>query len=224
MLLISLPMEKPMNLHPKGKINRKERVRIAGGILDELYPAPSIPLSHKDPFTLLVAVILSARATDRSVNAVTPVLFKLGSTPAAMTGLSVPKIRSIIRPVGLSPAKAKNIHETAKRILRDFGGRVPDTFEGLESLPGVGHKTASVVMSQAFGKPAFPVDTHIYRLARRWGLSRGKRVEQVEADLKKAFPESEWRKRHLQMIYFGREYCPARGHDAAVCPICSQVC
>jgi len=180
-----------------------------------------IALDHRDPFTLLVAVLLSAQCTDVKVNQVTPRLFGRASTPEKMVKLPVKAIERIIRPCGLGPQKSKAIAGLSRILLADHGGKVPQTFEELEALPGVGHKTASVVMVQAFGKPAFPVDTHIHRLAARWGLSRGKSVEQTERDLKKLFPEESWGRIHLQMIYFGREHCPARGHDLASCPICS---
>jgi endonuclease-3 len=190
-------------------------------ILDELYPEVKIPLDHRDPYTLLVAVLLSAQCTDVKVNQVTPILFARAATPQAMAKLPVAEIRSIIRPCGLSPAKAKAISGLSKLLLERHGGRVPDDFESLEALPGVGHKTASAVMAQAFGKPAFPVDTHIHRLAARWGLSNGRSVEQTERDLKKLFPPEAWGRLHLQIIYFGRQRCPARGHDLSGCPICS---
>jgi len=197
---------------------KAERVR---KILDELYPVPPIPLAHEDPFTLLVAVVLSAQCTDARVNAITPALFARARTPAAMAALSVRDIDRIVRPCGLSPTKAKNIRELSRLLVERHGGRVPDTFEELEALPGVGHKTASVVLAQAFGKPAFPVDTHIHRLAARWGLSAGRSVVHTERDLKRLFPESAWGDVHLQIIYFGRGHCPARGHEPAQCPICS---
>lgn len=204
------------------QLTKKEKVRRIIQLLDKLYPKTPIPLKHKDPFTLLVAVLLSGQSTDRSVNKVTPALFKLASTPEKMAKLSVSKIREIIKPVGLSPTKSKNIKALSQIIVKKHGSQVPSTFEELEALPGVGHKTASVVMSQAFGKPAFPVDTHIHRLAYRWRLSNGKNVVQTEKDLKRLFPQELWNKLHLQMIYFGREYCPARGHDEKECPICSK--
>jgi len=204
------------------RVSKKEKAIAIRHILDKLYPEVPVPLEHEDPFTLLVAVILSARCTDVKVNQVTPSLFAKASTPASMANLDVDIIREIIKPCGLSPAKSKNIKETARIIMTEHHGKVPQSFEELEALPGVGHKTASVVMSQAFGAPAFPVDTHIHRLARRWGLSDGKNVEKTEADLKKLFPIETWNKLHLQIIYFGREYCPARGHVKERCPICSQ--
>lgn len=189
--------------------------------LQALYPNPPIPLDHSDPFTLLVAVMLSAQTTDKKVNEVTPALFARARTPAAMAALPVEEILALIRQIGLAPTKAKNLKALSGLLVSRFGGQVPRTFEELESLPGVGHKTASVVMAQAFDLPAFAVDTHIFRLARRWGLSKGKDVEAVEADLKRLFPKASWNPLHLQIIYFGREHCPARGHDPAACPICS---
>ena len=202
-------------------MKRHERAKRIGEILDRLYPAPDIPLRHRDPFTLLVAVVLSAQTTDAQVNKVTPSLFKLARTPQRLAALSEAEILAQIRPCGLAPGKARNLKRLAITLLEDHGGKVPADFEALEKLPGVGHKTASVVMNQAFGVPAFPVDTHIHRLARRWRLSNGTTVEKTEADLKKLFPRQEWGKRHLQIIYFGREYCPARNHDESACPICS---
>jgi len=202
-------------------LRRAEKARKIGEILDDLYPAPPIPLAHRDPFTLLVAVLLSAQTTDVQVNKVTPALFKRASTPQQMAKLSVEEILEAIRSCGLAPSKARNIKKLAQTLVDEHGGEVPRDMAALERLPGVGHKTASVVMSQAFGEPAFAVDTHIHRLAGRWGLSRGKNVEQTEADLKKVFPRDEWSRRHLQIIYFGREHCPARGHEKADCPICS---
>jgi endonuclease-3 len=191
-------------------------------ILDELYPEVPIPLQHKDAYTLLVAVVLSAQCTDERVNQITPLLFARADNPADMARLDVEEIREIIKPCGLAPAKSKGISGLSKIIMEKHGGKVPESFEALEALPGVGHKTASVVMSQAFGHPAFPVDTHIHRLAARWGLSSGKSVEQTEKDLKAAFPESSWNKLHLQIIFFGRQYCPARNHKPEQCPICSK--
>jgi endonuclease-3 len=192
-----------------------------GALLDRLYPLPPVPLRHEDPFTLLVAVVLSAQCTDARVNQVAPKLFAVARTASAMAALPVARIRGIIRPCGLAPAKAKNIRELSRQLVAKHGGRVPRSFEELEALPGVGHKTASVVMHQAFGLPAFPVDTHIHRLAARWGLSSGRSVAQTELDLKRLFPASDWGRRHLQIIYFGREHCPARGHEAEHCLICS---
>ena len=202
-------------------MTRAEKAERVGLILDRLYPMPEIPLLHEDPYTLLIAVLLSAQCTDVRVNQVTPVLFARAHTPQQMVKLSVPEIRAIIRPCGLSPAKSRNIHALSVLLLARHNGQVPRTFEALEELPGVGHKTASVVMSHAFGVPAFPVDTHIHRLAERFGLSSGRNVVQTERDLKALFPEKEWIRRHLQIIYFGREHCPARAHDPAGCPICS---
>ncbi len=191
-------------------------------MLDEYYPTTPIPLDHKDPYTLLVAVLLSAQCTDERVNKVTPFLFEKADTPQDMIQLEVEEIKAIIRPCGLSPRKSKAIYDLSQIILDKHDGVVPQSFEALEALPGVGHKTASVVMSQAFGVPAFPVDTHIHRLAYRWKLSNGKNVEKTEKDLKRLFPRESWNKLHLQIIFFGREYCPARGHDPVACPICSK--
>ncbi|HMQ63490.1 MAG TPA: endonuclease III [Flavilitoribacter sp.] len=203
-------------------MSKKEKAKAIAAILDELFPETPIPLEHQDPYTLLVAVVLSAQCTDERVNQVTPALFARADNPRDMAGLDVEEIREIIRPCGLSPSKSKAISGLSGILVEKFNGKVPATFEDLEKLPGVGHKTASVVMSQAFGYPAFPVDTHIHRLARRWGLSSGKNVEQTEKDLKALFPENTWNKLHLQIIYFGRKYCPARGHDPKACPICSK--
>ena len=202
-------------------MGRKEKAAAIAVILDRLYPEVDVPLDHVDPYTLLVAVILSAQCTDARVNQITPLLFAEAADPKAMVALGVERIRAIIQPCGLAPAKSKNIHAMSRLLLERHGGEVPQTFDELEALPGVGHKTASVVMAQAFGVPAFPVDTHIHRLAWRWGLSAGKSVEQTERDLKKLFPESTWNKLHLQIIFFGRQYCPARGHMRENCPICS---
>ena len=202
-------------------MTRAEKARRIAKILDRLHPDADVPLDHVDPYTLLVAVILSAQCTDERVNQVTPALFARASTPDAMAKLSPTEIERMIRSCGLGPAKAKAIHATSQ-ILRDqYGGRVPADLAALEALPGVGHKTASVVMVQAFGVPAFPVDTHIHRLAGRWGLSRAKNVAMVERDLKALFPPEQWGKVHLQIILFGRAHCPARGHDLRACPICS---
>lgn len=205
----------------KQDMNKKEKALKIQHILQHLYPQPPIPLQHKDPYTLLIAVLLSARCTDARVNQVTPRLFALASTPAEMAQRSVQEIQQIIRPCGLSERKAAAIRDLSAILVERFSGQVPSSFEELEALPGVGHKTASVVMAQAFGIPAFPVDTHIYRCARRWGLSRGKSPGKVEADLKKLFQKSEWIRLHLQIIYFAREYCPALQHNAVACPICS---
>jgi len=201
-------------------VKRAEKAERIQKILDRLYPLPPIPLSHEDPFSLLVAVVLSAQCTDERVNLVTPGLFARAATPEAMAGLPVATIRSLIKSCGLAPAKARNIARLSKILVAEHGGRVPASLEALEALPGVGHKTASVVMVQAFGQPAFPVDTHIHRLAARWGLSAGRNVVQTERDLKRVFPEAGWGRVHLQLIYFGREHCPARGHDLASCPVC----
>jgi endonuclease-3 len=202
-------------------MTRAEKAERILGILEELYPKPPIPLVHDDPFTLLVAVLLSAQCTDERVNQVTPGLFSVAATPEAMAKQPVAKIQSLIRSCGLAPAKAKNIRGLSKILAEEYGGSVPASFEALEALPGVGHKTASVVMAQAFGQPAFPVDTHIHRLASRWGLADGKSVETTERALKLLFPEQAWAWLHLAIIYFGREHCPARGHDLAGCRICS---
>mgnify|MGYP006423373391 FL=1 len=191
--------------------------------LDRLYQMPPIPLSHQSPYELLIAVLLSAQTTDVKVNQVTPALFKRANTPQKMVKLTVEEILGHVRTVGLAPGKSKNIHRLSELLLEHHDGIVPETLDELEALPGVGHKTASVVVAQAFGQPAFPVDTHIHRLAYRWGLSNGKNVEQTEKDLKRAFPMESWNKLHLQIIYFGREYCPARSHDLSTCPLCSVV-
>ena len=201
-------------------MTRKERAAYVLERLDALYPEPAVPLAHEDPFTLLVAVVLSAQCTDVRVNEVTPTLFARASTPEAMMEVPEAEIREIIRPCGLAPMKAKGIAGLSRILVDRHGGRVPADMEALEALPGVGHKTASVVMVQAFGKPAFPVDTHIHRVAQRWGLTSGKNVAQTERDLKRLFPESSWSRLHLQMIYYGREYCTARGCDGTVCEIC----
>jgi endonuclease-3 len=193
-----------------------------GLILDRLYPAPPIPLDHTDAFTLCIAVLMSAQATDVSVNKVTPALFRLAPDAQAMAALTPEKILSVIRTIGLAPTKSRNIWNLSRILMERHGGVLPRTMEELEALPGVGHKTASVVMSQAYGVPAFPVDTHIHRLAARWGLSSGASVEQTERDLKALFSEDTWNRRHLQIIYYGREYCPALRHDAAQCEICRE--
>lgn len=190
--------------------------------LDKLFPEVPIPLDHKDPYTLLVAVLLSAQCTDERVNKVTPALFDLADNPFDMAEQKVEDIKAIIRPCGLSPRKSKAISELSQILIDKYQGVVPQSFEALEELPGVGHKTASVVMSQGFGVPAFPVDTHIHRLAYRWKLSTGKNVEKTEKDLKRLFPRADWNKLHLQIIFFGRAYCPARGHKPDECPICSK--
>ncbi len=207
----------------KEKMLKKDRVSFVSETLERLYPETPIPLDHKDSYTLLIAVLLSAQCTDARVNTITPILFAEADNPSDMIKLSVEEIKEIIRPCGLSPAKSKAIYNLSHILLDKHNGEVPQTFEALEALPGVGHKTASVVMSQAFGYPAFPVDTHIHRLAERWRLSNGKNVVQTEKDLKRLFPEDTWNALHLRMIYFGREYCPARGHKETECPICSVV-
>ena len=200
------------------RIQKAERVQL---ILNELYPDPPIPLDHTDPFSLLVAVALSAQTTDKKVNQVTPALFERAGTPREMAQLEIEEVRELIREIGLAPQKAKALVGMSRLLVERHDGRVPRTFEELEALPGVGHKTASVVMAQAFGVPAFPVDTHIHRLSARWGLSNGSTVERTERDLKRLFPEETWNLLHLQIIFFGREHCPARGHDLSRCPICS---
>ena len=203
-------------------MTKKEKAIAIAGILEELYPETPIPLKHKDPYTLLIAVLLSAQSTDKKVNQITPILFAKANNPYDMVKLSIDEIREIIKPIGLSPQKSKAIYNLSKILIEKHNGKVPDTFEDLEALPGVGHKTASVIMSQAFGYPAFPVDTHIHRLAYRWVLTTGKSVKKTEEDLKRLYPAEMWNKLHLQIIYFGREYCPARGHDPEKCPICSK--
>ena len=201
-------------------MKRADKADKIGAQLDELYPRPPIPLDHSDPFTLLVAVMLSAQTTDKKVNEVTPALFKKAGNPSRMAKLSVEVIRDLIREIGLAPTKAKNLRGMAQLLLDRHAGEVPRTLEELQELPGVGRKTAQVVLAQAFDVPSFPVDTHIHRLAARWGLSNGRNVVQTENDLRKVFPRDTWNRRHLQIIYFGREYCPARGHDLSSCPIC----
>ncbi|NND98851.1 MAG: endonuclease III [Pirellulaceae bacterium] len=204
-------------------MKKQERAVCVQQRLEELYPDPPIPLDHTDHFTLLVAVILSAQCTDKKVNEVTPELFRRGGTPTKMQKLGADKILEIIRPLGLSTQKAKNLAKLSAILVDQHNSEVPRTFEELESLPGVGHKTASVVMAQAFGVPAFPVDTHIHRLAQRWGLSSGKSVVQTEADLKKLFPKTSWNKLHLQIIFYGREYCTARGCNGTHCEMCKEL-
>jgi endonuclease-3 len=204
-------------------MNRQEIARKVQRILNKLYPEPPISLSHQDSYTLLIAVILSAHCTDVRVNKVTPILFAKASTPREMINLSVAEIERIVHSCGLGPRKAKAIWDLSHLLLEKYKGHVPDNFEDLESLPGVGHKTASVVMAQAFHHPAFPVDTHIHRLAKRWRLSSGKSVKQTEKDLKELFPEKDWNRLHLQLIYFGRNYCQARNHQTSLCPICSWI-
>ena len=199
-----------------------EKVKDILKLLDKYIPNPEIPLHHKDPYTLLISVLLSAQCTDERVNKVTPLLFKQADNPNDMIKMTAEEIREIIKPCGLSPMKSKGIYGLSKILVDKYNGEVPKTFEELEELPAVGHKTASVVMTQAFGQPAFPVDTHIHRLAYRWGLSDGKNVEQTERDLKALIPEKKWAKVHLQIIYFGRKYCPARGHKWQECPICKK--
>jgi endonuclease-3 len=203
-------------------MTKAEKVKDILRILDEHFPDPDIPLDHKDAYTLLIAVLLSAQCTDERVNKTTPHLFALADNPFDMAKIPVDQIREIIKPCGLSPAKAKAISKLSQILIDKYDGEVPQTFEELEELPGVGHKTASVVMTQVFKQPAFPVDTHIHRLAYRWGLSNGKSVEQTERDLKRLIPQEKWDKAHLQIIYFGRKYCPARGHIWENCPICSK--
>lgn len=202
-------------------MTKKERAEGIMKILDDLYPDTYIPLDHTDAYTLLIAVLLSAQCTDERVNKVTPFLFELADNPYAMSQIETEKIQEIIRPCGLSGSKSKAISKLSEILINEYEGEVPASFEALEKLPGVGHKTASVVMAQAFGVPAFPVDTHIHRLAYRWKLSTGKNVSKTEADLKKAIPMDRWNDMHLKIIYFGREHCPARGHDPVKCPICS---
>ncbi|MCQ2102410.1 MAG: endonuclease III [Fibrobacter sp.] len=204
-------------------MNKKEKIAFINEKLDELFPDPPIPLNFKDPFTLLVAVALSAQCTDARVNLVTAELFKVADTPAKMVALGVEKIAEYIKTCGLYQNKSKNIFKLSQILEDKYKGQVPRTFEELEALPGVGHKTASVMMIHAFKTPAFPVDTHIHRLAARWGLSDGSSVEHTEADLKKVFPKDDWERKHLQIILFGRTYCKAMGHKAEQCPICSVV-
>jgi endonuclease-3 len=202
-------------------MNRSEKASKIQTMLEVLYPETPVPLDHNNSFQLLVAVLMSAQTTDLKVNEVTPALFEKAPNAHAMTKISIETILDDIRQVGLAPTKARNIHRLSEILVELYDGEVPMGFEELESLPGVGHKTASVVMAQAFGVPAFPVDTHIHRLAARWGLSNGKNVDKTEKDLKAVFPKSLWNKLHLQIIFFGREYCPARNHDLLKCPICS---
>lgn len=204
-------------------MNKKERVAFIAETLERLYPETPVPLDHIDAYTLLIAVLLSAQCTDERVNKITPALFERARTPQDMVNVSIDEIREFIKPCGLSPFKSKAIHGLSVILLEQHGGEVPQSFEALEALPGVGHKTASVVMSQAFGVPAFPVDTHIHRLAQRWKLTNGKNVEQTEKDLKRLFPTDTWNKLHLQIIFFGREYCPARGHKIENCLICREI-
>jgi endonuclease III len=206
---------------PASPPSRQQRADAIAAILEKLFPAPAIPLDHSDPFQLLVATILSAQCTDARVNLVTPKLFARAGSAEAMARLSAAQILPLIQSCGLAPSKAKNLAAMSRQLLAAHQGRVPQDFAALEALAGVGHKTASVVMAQAFGVPAFPVDTHIFRLARRWRLSRGHTVELVERDLKRLFPQARWNVLHLQIIYFGRAHCPARGHQPDLCPVCS---
>ena len=201
-------------------MKKMERVKYIISYLDSIYPDTPIPLSHQNHYELLIAVLLSAQCTDERVNQVTPSLFALANNPDMMIKLSSQKIYEIIKPCGLGPKKSKAIYDLSNILVREYKSQVPESFEALESLPGVGHKTASVVMSQGFGHPAFPVDTHIHRLAQRWGLTNGKNVNQTEKDLKRLFPIENWNKLHLQIIFYGREYCTARGCDGTKCPIC----
>ncbi|MFL0796495.1 MAG: endonuclease III [Cellvibrionaceae bacterium] len=205
----------------RGNLLKQERVDFILNKLETLYPETPIPLDHKDPYTLLVAVLLSAQCTDERVNQVTPGLWKLADNPFDMAKVPVEDIKTAIRPCGLSPQKSKAISNLSKILVKDYNGEVPKDMDALETFPGVGHKTASVVMSQAFGVPAFPVDTHIHRLAQRWGLTSGKNVQQTEKDLKRLFPKEKWNALHLQIIFYGREFCSARGCDGTVCEICT---
>ena len=202
-------------------MKRAEKAEKILEMLEEFYPVTPIPLDHSSPYQLLVAVLMSAQTTDKKVNEVTPELFRVGPDAERMSKIPVEQIQNLIREIGLAPTKAKNIRRLSEMLIESHGGEVPQTFEELEELPGVGHKTASVVMAQSFGVPAFPVDTHIHRLAARWGLSNGSNVTKTEKDLKAVFPRESWNKLHLQIIFFGREYCPARNHDLKNCPICS---
>ncbi len=204
-------------------MNRSQKAAMISKILEIHFPHPKIPLQHENAYTLLIAVLLSAQCTDARVNLVTPILFALASTPEQMSSLEPSQIEEIIRPCGLFKTKAKSIWNLSKILVKKHHSKVPKSFKALEALPGVGHKTASVVMVQAFHKPAFPVDTHIHRCAKRWGLSRSQSVEQTERDLKRIFPRSSWSKIHLQIIYFARKFCPARGHNPKACPICKQL-
>lgn len=226
--MLALPIAfvlKSISLYSSGNtqsMTKAEKVKDILSILDACYPSPEVPLRHKDAYTLLISVLLSAQCTDERVNKTTPHLFARADNPYDMMKLSVEEIRDIIKPCGLSPMKSKGIAGLSKILVEKYDGQVPDTFQALEALPAVGHKTASVVMTQWFGQPAFPVDTHIHRLAYRWGLSNGKNVEQTEKDLKRFIPQHLWNKAHLQIIYFGREHCPARGHQWSKCPICRK--
>jgi endonuclease-3 len=204
-------------------LRKAERAQVVLERLNHRYPETPIPLDHSDPFTLLIAVLLSAQCTDKKVNEVTPALFAAGPTPKAMASLDETEIWSLIRQLGLAKTKAKHVRRLSDLLMSEHDGAVPDSFQALEALPGVGHKTASVVMSQAFGVPAFPVDTHIHRLAQRWGLSNGLSVAATERDLKRLFPKEHWNRLHLQIIFYGREFCSARGCDGTVCPICREL-
>ena len=204
-------------------LRKRERADVIQQRLNEIYPETPVPLDHSDPFTLLIAVLLSAQCTDKKVNEVTPALFNAGPDPLAMAELEEAEILGHIRQLGLAKTKARNIRKLSRILVGTYDGIVPASFEELEALPGVGHKTASVVMAQAFGVPAFPVDTHIHRLAQRWGLSAGDNVQRTEKDLKTLFPEEAWNKLHLQIIFYGREYCTARGCDGTVCPLCTEL-
>ena len=217
-------MLKKENLNSReNKLKLPEKINYIVSKLDELYPKPEIPLNHENNFTFLVAVMLSAQSTDKKVNEITPRLFAKANTPDKMSKLDVNEIKKVIREIGLAPTKAKNIKNMSKLLLNEYEGKVPNNFEDLEKLPGVGHKTSSVIMSQAFGKPAFPVDTHIHRLAYRWKLSNGKNVVQTEKDLKAKFEKKLWNKLHLQIIFYGREYCSARGCDGTICKLCKEL-
>ncbi len=204
-------------------MHKKERANEVIHFLNLLYPEPAIPLDHKDEFTLLISVLLSAQCTDKKVNEITPFLYKIADSPQKMQRLGSKGILDIIKPIGLSKKKAVYIEQLSDIIVKDFSGKVPKTYKELESLPGVGHKTASVVMSQAFGYPAFPVDTHIHRLSQRWELTSGKNVLQTERDLKNIFPKKDWNRLHIQIIYYGREFCSAKGCDGTICPLCKKL-
>ena len=216
-------MEKTICYVNEIAMTKKERAQFIYQKLESLYPKTPIPLNHKDPYTLLIAVLLSAQCTDKRVNQVTPQLFELANSPLKMQTLTIQKIKSIVKPCGLAQRKATAIYELSRILIENHNSQVPRTFQDLEALPGVGHKTASVVMSQAYGFPAFPVDTHIHRLAQRWGLTNGKNVKQTEIDLKRLFPREKWNKLHLQIIFYGRDHCTARGCDGTKCEIC-QTC
>lgn len=218
-----MPSSQSFVLANRGLMTKKQRAAFIQATLDRLFPDPAIPLKHQDPYTLLIAVLLSAQSTDQRVNLITPLLFARAATPEQMIQLSIDEIHEIIRPCGLGSTKAKAIWHLSAILLKKHQGKVPASLIHLEKLPGVGHKTASVVMSQAFHKPAFPVDTHIHRCAERWGLSDGSTVKKTELNLKRLFAKKTWNKIHLQIIYFARKYCPARGHHVASCPVCSQL-